>query len=446
MHFLRVGVIALALSAVPAQAIEPFTIKDIRVEGIQRTEAGTVFSYLPVKVGDTMTDERASQTIRALFATGFFRDITLEVEDGVLVVLVQERPSIAQIDFTGLKEFDKETVLKALAQIGLAEGRIFDKGLLDRAEQELKHQYLTRGRYAANINTTVTPLERNRVSLNFAVEEGDAAKIRQISIIGNQAFSERDLLRQVSLRTPGWLTWYSKADQYSRQKLAADLETLRSHYLDRGYLEFNIDSTQVSITPDKKDIYITVSITEGPKYSVSGVKVAGEKLIPEEELLKLIKVKPGETFSRARLTESTKAIADRLGNEGYAFANVNAIPERDKDKHEVAFTFFVDPGRRVYVRRINIAGNNRTRDEVIRRDMRQLEGGWYSADKINLSRRRIDKLGYFTEVNIETPAVPGTTDQVDVNIAVAEKPTGVILVGAGFGSGEGVILSGSVSQ
>jgi len=446
MVFLRLVVLLLALGAVPAEAIEPFTIKDIRVEGIQRTEAGTVFSYLPVKVGDTMTDEKASQAIRALFATGFFRDVSLEVDNGVLVVVVQERPSVAQIDFAGMREFNKDAVLKGLRQVGLAEGRIFDRSLLDRAEQELKRQYLSRGMYAVNINTTVTPLERNRVAINFNVEEGEIAKIRQITVIGANAFREKDLVDLFVLRTPGWLTWFSKQDQYSRQKLSADLETLRSHYLDRGYLEFNIDSTQVSITPDKKDIYITVSITEGPKYSVSGVKVAGEKLIPEEELLKLIKVKPGETFSRARLTESTKAIADRLGNEGYAFANVNAIPERDKDKHEVAFTFFVDPGRRVYVRRINIAGNNRTRDEVIRREMRQFEGGWYSADKINLSRRRIDKLGYFTEVNIETPAVPGTTDQVDVNIAVAEKPTGVILVGAGFGSGEGVILSGSVSQ
>src|SRR5918993_1558301 len=291
MHLFRAGVIALALSAVPAQAIEPFTIKDIRVEGIQRTEAGTVFSYLPVKVGDTMTDEKASQTIRALFATGFFRDVTVEAEDGVLVVLVQERPSIAQIEFTGLREFDKETVLKAMNQIGLAEGRIFDKGLLDRAEQELKRQYLTRGRYAANVNTTVTPLERNRVSLNFAIEEGETSKIRQISIIGNRVFTERELLSQLSLRTPGWLTWYSKADQYSRQKLSADLETLRSYYLDRGYLEFNVDSTQVSITPDKKDIFITIGITEGPKYTVSDVKVAGEMLIPEPELRKLITLK-----------------------------------------------------------------------------------------------------------------------------------------------------------
>jgi outer membrane protein insertion porin family len=446
MGFRRLAVLLLALGALPAEAIEPFTIKDIRVEGIQRTEAGTVFSYLPVKVGDTMDDEKASQAIRALFATGFFRDVTLEVDNGVLVVVVQERPSVAQIDFAGMREFDKENVLKGLRQVGLAEGRIFDRGLLDRAEQELKRQYLSRGMYAVNINTVVTPLERNRVSINFNVEEGDIAKIRQISVIGANAFREKELVDLFVLRTPGWLTWFSKQDQYSRQKLSADLETLRSFYLDRGYLEFSIDSTQVSITPDKKDIYITVSITEGPKYTVSGIKVAGEKLIPEEEVLKLIKVKPGDTFSRATLTESTKAISDRLGNDGYAFANVNAIPERDSAKHEVAFTFFIDPGRRVYVRRINVAGNNRTRDEVIRREMRQFEGGWFSADKINLSRRRIDKLGYFTEVNIETPSVPGTTDQVDVNISVTEKPTGLILLGAGFGSGEGVIVSGSVSQ
>jgi outer membrane protein insertion porin family len=446
MVFPRLAVLLLALGAVPALAIEPFTIKDIRVEGIQRTEAGTVFSYLPVKVGDTMTDDKAAQAIRALFATGFFRDVTLEVDNGVLVVVVQERPSVAQIEFAGMREFNKDQVLKGLRQVGLSEGRIFDRSLLDRAEQELKRQYLSRGMYAVNSNTTVTPLERNRVSINFIIEEGDIAKIRQISVIGANAFREKELVDLFVLRTPGWLTWFSKQDQYSRQKLSADLETLRSFYLDRGYLEFSIDSTQVSITPDKKDIYITVSITEGPKYTVSGVKVAGEKLIPEEEVMKLIKVKPGDTFSRAALTESTKAIADRLGNDGYAFANVNAVPERAKDKHEVAFTFFIDPGRRVYVRRINVAGNTRTRDEVIRREMRQFEGGWYSAEKINLSRRRIDKLGYFTEVNVETPAVPGTTDQVDVNIAVTEKPTGVILVGAGFGSGEGVILSGSVSQ
>ena len=446
MILLRVLLGFLLMMALPAAAIEPFVIKDIRIEGLQRTEAGTVFSYLPGKVGDTMTDERAAQAIRALFATGFFRDVTLEADRGVLVVVVQERPSVAQIDFVGMREFEKDVVIKALRQTGLAEGRIFDKGLLDRAEQELKRQYLSRGMYAVNVSTTVTPLERNRVAINFSVDEGAVSKIRQITIIGATVFRERELLGLFNLRTPGLMTWFSKQDQYSRQKLSADLETLRSHYLDRGYLEFSIESTQVSITPDKQDIYITISIAEGPKYTVSGVKIDGVRLIPDEEISKLIKVKPGETFSRATLTESTKAISDRLGNDGYAFANVNAIPELDKKKQQVAFTFFIDPGRRVYVRRVNVSGNNRTRDEVIRREMRQLEGGWYSGEKINLSRRRVDKLGYFTEVNVETPAVQGTTDQVDVNVSVVEKPTGLFLIGAGFGSGSGILLSGSVSQ
>ena len=446
MSLLRVLLGFLLMMALPAPAIEPFVIKDIRIEGLQRTEAGTIFSYLPVKVGDTMTDERAAQSIRALFATGFFRDVTLEVDRSVLVVVVQERPSVAQIDFVGMREFEKDVVIKALRQVGLAEGRIFDKGLLDRAEQELKRQYLSRGMYAVNISTTVTPLERNRVSINFSVDEGAVSKIRQITIIGATVFRERELLSLLNLRTPGLLTWFSKQDQYSRQKLSADLETLRSHYLDRGYLEFNVESTQVSITPDKQDIYITVTISEGPKYTVSGVKIDGVRLIPDEEIRKLIKVKPGETFSRATLTESTKAISERLGNDGYAFANVNAIPDLDKTKQQVAFTFFIDPGRRVYVRRVNVSGNNRTRDEVIRREMRQLEGGWYSGEKINLSRQRIDKLGYFTEVNVETPAVSGATDQVDVNVSVVEKPTGMFVVGAGFGSGSGVLLSASVSQ
>ncbi len=446
MNLSRVLLLLLMFCAMPAVAIEPFVIKDIRIEGIQRTEAGTVFSYLPVKVGDTMTDDLAAQAIRALFATGFFKDVSLEVDSGVLVIVVQERPSVAQIDFAGMREFDKEQVLKGMRQVGLAEGRIFDKGLMDRAEQELKRQYLSRGMYAVNISTTVTPLERNRVAINFSIEEGAVSKIRQISIIGANAFRERDLVGLFVLRTSGLMTWFSKQDQYSRQKLAADLETLRSYYLDRGYIEFNVDSTQVSITPDKKEIYITIGITEGLKYTVSDIKLAGEKLIPDDEMLKLVRIKPGETFSRAQLTESTKLISDRLGNDGYAFANVNAIPAIDKQKQQVAFTFFIDPGRRVYVNRINISGNTRSRDEVIRREMRQLEGGWYSGEKINLSRRRIDKLGYFTDVNVETPAVPGTTDQVDLNVSVVEKPTGVVLLGAGFGSGDGLLLSGSVAQ
>jgi outer membrane protein insertion porin family len=446
MHWLRAVALLISLHAITASAIEPFVIKDIRVEGIQRTEAGTIFSYLPTKVGDTMTDERAAQAIRALFATGFFRDVSLERDGDVLVVVVQERPSIAQIEFSGMSAFEKDQILTGLRQIGIADGRIFDRGLLERAEQELKRQYVGRGYYAVKISTTVTPLERNRVALNFNIEEGGVAKIRQISIIGASAFSESELVGQFVLRTPGLLTWFSKHDQYSREKLAADLETLRSYYLDRGYLEFSIDSTQVSITPDKQDIYISISVTEGNKYTVSDISVGGELLIPEEEIRRLIRIKPGDVFARARVTESNKLIADRLGNEGYAFANVNAVPSLDREKREVAFTFFVDPGRRVYVRRVNVTGNNRTRDEVIRREMRQMEGAWYNAQKIQLSKQRVDRLGYFTEVNLETPAVPGTTDQVDVNIAVVEKPTGSLLFGAGYSSGEGLVFSGSITQ
>jgi outer membrane protein insertion porin family len=428
------------------QAFKPFVIKDIRVEGLQRTEAGTVFSYLPVKVGETMTEEKAQQAVRALFATGFFRDVRLEVERDVLVVLVEERPAVAQIDLSGVKEFEPETLRRILRDLGLSEGRTFDRAVLDRAEQELKRQYLSRGRYAAEVQTTVTPLERNRVGINIAVTEGETAKIRGINIVGAQVFSEKELLEQFSQRTPGWLTWYTKADQYSRAKLSADLETLRSFYQNRGYLDFNVESTQVSITPDRRDIFITVNIVEGEKYTVSDVKLQGQTLLPREELEKLITFKPGSVFSRQRVTESTKAISDRLGNEGYAFANATAIPEVDKEKRTVAFTMVVDPGRRVYVRRINVAGNTRTRDEVVRREMRQLEGGYYDASKITLSKSRIDRTQFFKDVSVETAPVAESADQVDVNFTVEEKPTGAILLGAGFSSVDKFTLSGSVSQ
>lgn len=427
-------------------AREPFVVKDIRVEGIQRTEAGTVFSYLPVKVGDTLDDEKAAAAIKALYATGFFKDVRLESENGVLLVVVEERPAIAQITVVGSKEFEKDKLKEGLKQAGLAESRIFDRSMLEKAEQELKHQYISRGKYGVKITTTTTPLERNRVAISFHVDEGKTAKIRGINIIGNKSFKERELLSAFSLRTPGLLTWFTKEDQYSKQKLSGDLESLRSYYLNRGYLEFSIESTQVSITPDMQDIYITVNITEGPKYSVSEIKLAGEMLVPEADLRKLIKMKSGDVFSRERLTESVKLITDRLGDDGYAFANVNASPQLDKDKQQVAFTFFIDPGRRVYVRRINITGNSRTRDEVIRREMRQFESSWYSTSKINRSKQRVDRLNYFNAVSIETPAVPGTTDQIDVNVEVKEKPTGAIMFGAGYSNMEGLILSGSVAQ
>ncbi|MGL4408196.1 outer membrane protein assembly factor BamA [Zoogloea sp.] len=440
------GLIAALFVASPAMAFEPFVVKDIRVEGIQRTEAGTVFSYLPVKVGEQFTDDKASQAIKALFATGFFKDVRIELEQGVIVVVVDERPAISQVDFVGIKEFDKEALRKGLKEVGLAESRIFDRAVLERAEQELKRQYLSKGLYGVQITTTVTPLERNRVGVNFSVVEGDAAKIRQINLIGNQVFKEKDLLEQLTLTTPGWWTWYSKNDQYSKQKLNADVEALRAFYMNRGYLDFNVTSTQVSITPDKKDIYITLSISEGEKYTVSDVRLAGKMPVPQAELEKLFKLKSGDVFNRDNVTATTKAITDRLGDEGYAFANVNAAPESDKDGRKVGFTFFVDPGPRVYVRKINFAGNVRTRDEVMRREMRQMEGAWYDGGAITRSKNRLNRLGYFEDVTVETPAVPGSTDLVDANFTVKERATGNLMLGAGFSSSEKVILSGSISQ
>jgi outer membrane protein insertion porin family len=440
------SIMIAGLFAAPAMAFEPFAVKDIRVEGIQRTEAGTVFGYLPVKVGETLTDEKAAQSIKALFATGFFKDVRIEVEKDVMVVVVQERPAIATINFVGLKEFDKDVIVKALKETGIADGRIFDRALLEKAEQELKRQYLTRGKYAANITTTVTPLERNRVGINFNIEEGVAAKIKQINLVGAKAFSEKELLSQFELTTPGIMTWYTKNDQYSRQKLSADLEKLKSFYMNQGYLEFAVESTQVSISPDKQDVYITANIVEGERFQVSSVKMAGDFSISEDELKKLVTIKPGDVFSREKLNGTTKAISDRLGKEGYAFANVNAAPEIDKEKRKVAFTIFIDPGKRVYVRRVNVTGNTKTRDEVIRREMRQMEGGWYDADKVTASKQRIDRLGFFGDVAIETPAVPGTADQLDVNVNVTEKPTGNLMLGLGTSSTDKIILSGSIAQ
>lgn len=438
--------VVLGMYATSAMALEPFVVKDIRVDGIQRTEAGTVFNYLPVKVGETMDDDKATQAIKALYGTGFFKDVRIEADQDVLVVVVQERAAIAQLNFSGNKSFPSDKMKEGLKQIGLAEGLIFDRSMLDRAEQEIKRQYLSQGKYGATVKAVVTPLERNRVAVQFNIEEGAISKIRSINIVGNQAFDTKTLLETITLTTPGWMTWWNKNDQYSKQKLTADLETLRSFYMNQGFLEFNIESTQVSITPDKRDIYITINISEGEKYTVTDIKLAGEMLLAEEEARKLISLQTGEYFNRQKITESSKAIGDRLGNDGYAFANVNAVPDVDKDKHTVAFTFFIDPGRRVYVRRINLTGNTRTRDEVLRREMRQMESAWYGADKINRSKQRLERLQFFSDVNVETPAVPGTNDQVDLNINVTEKSTGSVMFGAGLSSAEGVVFGVTVNQ
>jgi outer membrane protein insertion porin family len=436
----------LALCASQAMAVEPFKVRDIRVEGIQRIEAGTVFNYLPLGVGDSYNDEKGIAAIKSLYATGFFKDVRIETEGDVLVILVEERPAIAAVDFVGTKEFDKEQLSKAMKEIGLAESRIYDKALVDRAEQELKRQYLSRGLYGVQVAATVTPIERNRVNVSFNVDEGEVSRIREINIVGNKAFTDKELKAYLDLRTPGWFTWYTKADQYSKQKLTGDLETLKSFYLNRGYIEMNVESTQVSISPDKKDIYITVNITEGEKYNVGSVALEGEMFGRDDELKSLVSMKPGDVFSAVSLAESTKRISERLGNFGYAFANVNANPDIDREKKVVKFTILIDPGKRVYVRRINISGNTKTRDEVVRREFRQFEGSWYDGARIKLSRERVDRLGYFKEVTLETPEVTTTNDQVDLSVAVTEKPTGNLLFGAGYSSSEKVTLTGSIQQ
>ncbi len=350
---------------------------------------------------------RPSPTTRArrhprLYNTGFFKDVQIRAEDGVLVVQVEERPAISQLEFVGIKEFDKDTLRRSLRAVGVAEARYYDKALIDKAEQELKRQYVARGYYAADVQTTVTPVDRNRVSVVFNVEEGPVAKIKQINIVGNKAFKESTLRDEMQLSTPNWLSWYTKNDLYSKQKLTADLEALRSYYLNRGYLEFAIESTQVSITPDKKDIYLTLNIKEGDQYKVSDIRLAGELLGKQEEMEKLLQLKKGDIFSSEKLTGSTKAITDLLGTYGYAFTTINPQPQIDQEKREVALTLMVDPGRRVYVRRVNVVGNSKTRDEVVRREMRQMESSWFDSEKLQQSQARINRTGYFTDTNITT--------------------------------------------
>ena len=442
---LPVLLLALLLCG-PARAFEPFTVDDIRVEGLQRISAGTVFNYLPVKIGQTMDTGASVSAIQALFKTGFFEDVRLEREGDVLVVFVQERAAISSIELKGNKDLDSEELLSGLKEIGLAEGRVFDRSLLEKVEQELQRQYFSRGKYAVKINTTITPLERNRVGILIDISEGRVARIRQINIIGNHTFSDEELLDEFSLTTPTFFSAFTKRDQYSKQALAADLEVLRTWYLDRGYLKFQVNSTQVSITPDKKDIYLAINITEGDQYRIKVVTLSGDLVVPAEEIYPLISINPGDVFSRKRVTESVDKISSLLGNQGYAFANVNTVPDIDDEADEVSLGYFIDPGKRVYVRRINISGNSITRDEVLRRELRQMEGGWYSAEKVERSRTRLDRLGFFEEVNVETPSVPGTTDQLDVNYSVKETSSGSVTAGIGFSQSSGLVFNASVQQ
>ncbi|MFS2035200.1 outer membrane protein assembly factor BamA [Polaromonas sp. CT11-55] len=433
-------------AASTAWAVDPFTVRDIRVEGLQRVEPGTIFASLPFRVGETYNDDKGSTAIRALFGLGLFKDVRLEVSGDVLVVIVEERPTVADVDFVGTKEFDKEALKKALREAGVADGQPFDKALADKAEQELKRQYINKSLYGVEVITTVTPIERNRVNLTFSVVEGEVAKIKEIHITGNKAFSESTLLGLFDLDTGGWLSWYTKSDRYSRTKLNADIETLRSYYLSRGYLEFKVDSTQVAISPDKQSIAITVNVSEGERFVVSGVKLEGNYLNKEEEFKTLVKIEPGEPYNADQVAETTKAFTDYFGTFGFAFARVEAVPEIDRSNNRVAFVIQADPSRRAYVRRVNVAGNNRTRDEVVRREFRQFESSWYDGDKIRLSRDRVDRLGYFTDVNIDTQEVPGTQDQVDVTMTVTEKPTGNLQLGAGYSSADSVSLLFGIKQ
>ena len=438
--------VAAAISSMSAWAVEPFKLKDIRVEGLQRIESGTVFASLPFRVGDMYNDESGAAAIRALFALGLFKDVRLDAQGDVLVVIVEERASISEVEWVGLKEFDKDVLVKALKEVGISEGRPFDKALADKAEQELKRQYITRSLYGAEVVTTVTPVERNRVKLTFTVTEGGPSKIKEIRITGNQNFSEDTLKDQFNLDVGGWLSWYTKSDRYSRTKLNADLESLRSYYLSRGFLEFRIDSTQVAISPDKQDISIAINVTEGERFVVSGVKLEGNYLGKEDEFKALVKIGLGQPFNAETVAETNKAFTDYFGKFGFAFARVDARPEIDRLTNRVNFVLIAEPSRRAYVRRINVAGNNRTRDEVVRREFRQLESAWYDGDKIKLSRDRVDRLGFFTEVNIDTQEVPATTDQVDLTVNVVEKPTGSVSLGAGFSSTEKVALSFGIRQ
>ena len=440
------ALLGMLFSSLPAWAIDPFTVRDIRVEGLQRVEPGTVFASIPVRVGEQYTDDKGAAAIRALFALGLFKDVRLEAQGDVLLVVVEERPVVANLEFIGLKEFDKDVLLKALKEIGLTEGRPFDKALADKAEQELKRQYISRSLYGAEVVVTATPVDRNRVNVSFTVTEGVPARIKKIEIIGNKAFSESTLRDQFNLDTGGWMSWYTQSDRYSRTKLNGDLESLRSYYLSRGFLEFRIDSTQVSMSPDKQEMSITVNITEGERFVVSSVRLEGNYLEKEDEFKRLVKIQPGQPYNAEMVAETTKAFKDYFGKFGFAFARVEVQPEIDRAKNQVVMVLQAEPARRAYVRRILVSGNNRTRDEVIRRELRQFEASWYDGDSIKLSRDRVDRLGFFTEVNVETLEVPGAPDQVDLQINVTEKPTGNITLGAGFSSFEKVALTFGITQ
>ena len=435
------------LAVLPAVALgQSFVVEDIRVEGLRRVSTGTVFNELPIAVGDEATPEDTAEAIRRLFATGFFDDVRIERDGGAVVVIVEERPSIANIDFSGNDKLETEDLLESLRRVGLSVGRIFDPAILDRTEQEIRETYFAQGRYSAEIETTVTPLERHRVGIHFEIDEGDVARIRQINIVGNRSFDEDDLLDLFDSTTRTLFSWLTGSDRYSKQKVAGDLERLRSHYLDRGFVNFSVDSTQVAVTPDKRFIYITINVSEGKTFDVGTVELAGDLIVSPEELLDLVEVREGDVFNRSDVAATASSVKDRLGDKGYAFANVNPVPEIREEEGEVDIAFFVDPGQRVYVRRIEFRGNHQTRDEVLRREMRQLEGAWVVNRDLNRSRQRLLQLGHFNEVRIDTQPVPGTSDQVDVIVHVTERASGALLLSAGYAQDRGALVNVAVTQ
>ncbi|MEM7194406.1 MAG: outer membrane protein assembly factor BamA [Pseudomonadota bacterium] len=440
------GAIVASLSVLSAHAIEPFIISDIRVEGLERLDEGTVFNYLPLKVGDEMNDEEAQISIKELFRTGFFRDVKLEQDGGTLVVQIQERPSIAKLTIKGNKELETEALRQGLETSGIVEGRIFNQGKLEQVSREIKNTYLSLGRYSAEVTTDVEDLGDNKVALSIDINEGRVARIKKINIIGATKISASTLKDEMELRDRRGFSLFSKRNQYSRQKLEADVESIRSYYLNRGYHDFEITSTNVQISPNKQDIFISISLSEGERYVFGGAVVEGAESTGISGLDSLIRIQQGEAFSQQEVSASRAAIADRLADEGYAFVEVKPIYDTDRENLVVSTVFSVVPNQRVYVRRINISGNAYTRDEVIRRELRQFEGAWYSAAALRKSRGRLQRLGFFTSVQIETPAVPGTTDQIDVNVIVSERDTGSIQLSAGYSDSDGTIIGASYQQ
>src|SRR5690625_1099138 len=441
------GLLLAALVAAPAHArSSTFTVEDIRVEGLQRIALGTVLNYLPIDVHDTVDAELLGEAVRSLYRTAFFEDVVLARDGNVLIVRVAERPAIASIELEGNHVIQDEPLMAALRDIGLVEGQVFNRSLLNKIERELRAQYRNRARYDMRVESTVSPMPRNRVGVRIDIHEGAPARIREINLIGNESFPDKTLKGLFEQGPRRWYQLFSRRDQYSRERMQADLERLTSYYHDRGFLEFAVDSAQVSISPDRRSIFVTVSVSEGEQFHIGEVELAGDLVVAEAELRELLEVEPGELYSRLNITNSADRIRDRLGEEGYAFARVNPVPELDERANVVGLTYYIDPGDRVYVRRINISGNDRTQDEVIRREIRQMEGGWLSNERVRRSQTRLDRRGFFSRVDIDTVRVPGAPDQVDLNVQVAERLSGTLQAGLGYGDTQGVLVNFSVAQ